>query len=179
MNDSDLDRLLRPLRDVEPDPVSRVSIEEAVRAGRRKRTQRTVLATVAAVIVSLVALPPLVSGWARQDIPPAEFVQTFHVGSAGGFTPYRWHSDRVDLKWAGTPDPAEPIAWISFSEAEKAPPGAEAPDVHGRPARWVVEAGRSGVAWEVKDGIWGHASVPGSDQEARDRAHRVAQSVRP
>lgn len=187
-------RLLAPLRDDPPDQ-STVDIERAVRTGaRRVRVRQVVIAAVAAVVTGLasVAVPaimarPRATEPARPAAELSVLSQQFSVGSAGGFTPVSYETGRFQHRVvlgpasADAPDRAT-VTMYPRGHAPWNPGGEPAPDVNGRKAFWlpspVTEAATgTEIAWEWSDGAWGFAYVHSTQLDARDLAHRVAESV--
>ncbi|WP_158884360.1 hypothetical protein [Amycolatopsis anabasis] len=194
--DREAARLLGPLREAGPETGPGVDIERAIRTGRRRKGARlAVRAAVAAAVTALAVagLPNLVAGWSggagdlRVASAPTEFDvrrQEFGIGSAGGFTPYAFETgkyrQRAYLKPDRSTDPAAPAATATlYAGRQFDPAGDPAPPVHDRRAVWLDTPGRAEIAWEWTDGAWAVASVPADLPDARDRAHRVAQSVEP
>lgn len=198
--DRDTAHLLAPLRELEPDTPSQVDVGRAVLDVRRRVRRRRVLGATAAVAVAalVVATVPSVAGGLLDRKPPAEsgagltefdvMRQSFRVGSAAGFTPLTYETERYVQKVTlvpATPGAGEHRATVSmFARDGLGPdwkPAAEpdnepAPDVNGRRAVWMTGVpGTANLAFEWADGAWAIVEVRGDD--ARIRAHRVAQSV--
>ncbi|WP_040405416.1 hypothetical protein [Amycolatopsis nigrescens] len=185
-------RLLAPLRDVETATGGGVDLASAIRAGRRRRRGRSLAAV--AMVVLITAGVTVFAGWTRNpaDLPvaaaPGEFdvlTRELRVGSAAGFTPYAYQNTRfrqvVQLKRAGTADPATPAATVTLfprgglTETR----GEAAPEVYGRSAVWLdpAEPGRVELGWQWGDGAWAVANVPATGDDPRTQAYRVAESV--
>jgi hypothetical protein len=179
-------RLLAPLRDDAPGP-STVDLERAVRTGaRRVRARQVVVAAAAAVLTGLAGVAvPAVIGHHRAVEParPAEFSvlrQQFAVGSAGGFTPVSYETgrtrQRVELGPASGEGPDRATVTMYPRGARRQPAAEPAPDVNGHKAFWTTA---NEIAWEWSAGAWGFASINTARSDARDRVHRVAESVSP
>lgn len=187
-------QLLAPLRDDAPDQ-STVDINKAVRTGtRRVRVRQAVVAGVAAVVTGLaaVAVPAIVAHPRTTEParPAAELSvlsQQFTVGSAGGFTPISYETGRfqhrVELGPASGDAPDR--ASVTMYPRGRSPwnlGGEQAADVNGRKAFWLPspvtdQAAGTEIAWEWSDGGWAFAYVHSTRPDARDLAHRVAESV--
>lgn len=187
-------RLLAPLREAEPATPSTVSVHRAVHSGtRRLRTRRAMTVVAAAGITALagVLAVPVLSGPDREPVRPAAAAfdvmrQEFSVGSAGGYTPVSYETgryrQRVQLRLDDGPQGTPPSATVTMYAAGREPsgwePGGEpAPEVNGRRAFWLT--GTVDLAWEWADGAWAFADIDGDGADARERIHRVAQSVEP
>lgn len=151
-------RLLDPLREVEPETPSSVSVPRAVHHGRRRARNRRLAGVAAAVVMSLAVVSSVV-GALTPDPPadpgapgPAEFgalQMAFTVGSAAGYTPLTYETGRykqvVELVGTSQPDDATQVTVTMFSArplyqqgtARPWYPGNDrAPDVNGHPAYW-------------------------------------------
>jgi hypothetical protein len=188
-------RLLAPLRDAEPPGPSTVDVSRAVRTGaRRVRVRQVMTAAVAAVVTGLavVAVPMVINRpqTVEPARPAAEFPvlrQQFTVGSAGGYTPVSYETGRyrhrVELGPAyGEGSDRATVTMYPRGRSPWNPGGEQAEDVNGHKAFWVPnpvtgQASGTELAWEWSDGAWGFAYVNGVDQDARHRAHVVAESV--
>jgi hypothetical protein len=189
-------RLLAPLRDSEAPAPSTVDVGRAVRAGaRRVRVRQAMTAAVAAVVTGLavVAVPAIVNR--PQVVEPARpaaelsvLRQQFTVGSAGGFTPASYETGRYRHRVVLGPAHPDGSGWASVSMYARGhlpgwnPGGERAADVNGRKAFWMPapateRATGTEIAWEWSDGAWGFAFVNSVAGDARDVAHRVAESV--
>jgi hypothetical protein len=155
-------------------------------------------AAVAAVVTGLavVAVPAIVGRPdAVQPARPAELSvlrQAFTVGSAAGFTPVSYETGRYRHRVVlgpargdvpqGTPDRATVTMYARGHLPGWNPGGERAADVNGRKAFWMPSPVTGPVigteiAWEWSDGAWGFAFVDSVGADARDLAHRVAESV--
>ena len=193
-------RLLAPLRDAEPPAPSTVDVTRAVRSGaRRVRARQALTAAVAALVTGLaVAAVPAIVG-RPQVVQPARpaaeldiLRQQCTVGSAGGFTPVSYETGRFRHRVVlgpahgevplGSPDRASVTMYARGQLPGWNPGGERAVDVNGRKAFWMPSptterATGTEIAWEWSDGAWGFAFVESVGADARDLAHRVAESV--
>ncbi|WP_232666837.1 hypothetical protein [Pseudonocardia sp. TRM90224] len=206
----DAAELLAPLRDAGPipgpAPGSSVSIERAVRAGRRRKQVWTAAGSAAVVLVVVLTvgvLPGLLRGidtgridTAGRPAPDAfnPMWQVVQVGSAGGYAPVGYETGRyrqvVELGDEKPDEGATGSGTITVYAQGRVPGqlgpdweplGDRAPDVYGRPAFWLP-APRSGgdgveLAWRWSADAWAFVHISGTFPDLRDRAHRVAQSV--
>jgi hypothetical protein len=202
--DQDGERLLAPLRNVEPGRPSTVSVHRAIHAGARRQRARQVIGAV--VVVGIVALgaavlPSILSGRQHQETAtqPGEFDvlrREFGMGSAAGFTPVSYETgryrQRVRLVPAdgadATPDRATVTmyarGWLpDLDGAPWQPAGDPAPEVNGHRAFWlpspVTERSGTELTWEWAPGAWAFAHVDGVGADLRGKVHRIAQSVEP
>jgi hypothetical protein len=201
----EIEKLLAPLREDVPAPTSRVSIEQAVVAGRRRLRARSRLAGAAValavvMVCGLLAVALRGPGGADSVAAPTGgfdvLTRSFQVGSAGGFTPRSYESGRhrqqvqlrperpapgqigqatVTLYAPGHLPPSLPPDW--------APSGRRMPDVYGREAVLldtpVTAPGGVELAWRWSDTAWAFAHLDADFPDLAQRAHRVAQSVLP
>lgn len=181
-------RLLGALRDLPEESTGGVSVERAMKAGRRRiyaRRAASALAAVAAVV--LVAVVPAVF-LRGQEIEPAQaefglWTREFTVGSAGGFTPSTYETgklfQRIELRPASEAMRGTEASVTMYARGAWTPRGAlaQAPSLGGRKAYWITDSdGLVEYAWEWTEGGWGVASLAGTEAN-RDRAHHVAESV--
>jgi hypothetical protein len=193
----EIEKLLAPLRDDAPAAPSGVSVERAVAAGRRRLRRRSRLAGAAAALAvfavcGLLAVLLRVDG----DRPPAAgfdvLTRSFHVGSAGGFTPESYESGRSEQRVELTLERPVPgqlgqgtVTLLAPGQlpADWAPVGRRMPDVYGREAVLLdtprTAPGGVELAWRWSDTGWGFAHLDAGFPDLADRAHRVAQSVLP
>ncbi|WP_067831161.1 hypothetical protein [Actinomadura kijaniata] len=194
-------RLLGGLRGFEPPAAGGDLAGRAVRAGRRgARRRRALGAAASAAAISGVAVVSVLAG--REMLAPSpepaagrftEGRQEFLVGRAGGFAPIAYDAgadvQRITLRpeRPNTSPRADALVEMypkgALPAGLDAPPsGSAAPDVHGRPARWlaspVLRTGAVEMAWEWRPGAWGFVSLKGAGAE-RERARLVALSVVP
>lgn len=188
--------LLKALRETPDEDLAGVSIDRAIRDGRRTVRRRRVLGGAAVVaLIAAVSATPLVLDAVRPDKPqPVGPVPTtvqpfdvwsraFDVGSAGGFTPHSYTSAR---RWQSvTLVPAENSGLDASATATMYATGAYASpiqgdrldDIQGRPVYVLVQdLKKVEVAWRYSDNGWATVTVSGSRASA-DRARHVAESI--
>lgn len=201
-------QLLAPLRETSLAP-SAVDVHRAVHEGRRRTRNRRIVgaATLVLILAAIPSIAGALTQGPAVDAggpAPAEFgvlQQAFTVGSAGGYTPLTYETgryrQRVQLVLASLPYrqakatvtmyPRGPLYREGAPFAAWKPTGERAPDVNGHRAYWLgepvtvhpVPPNSTELAWEWADHAWAFALVEGTGDAARDKAHRVAQSVAP
>lgn len=200
--DREIERLLAPLREEPQAAGPGVSVERAMAAGRRRLRRRSRLAAAAtAVVVAAMCglLSVALSGpdgrdsVAGNDVGFDVLTRSFHVGSAGGFAPQSYESGRhrqqVRLRLERPVPGQEGRATVTlFAPGHLprpgwAPAGRRMPDVYGREAVLlddpVTAPGGIELAWRWSDTGWAFAHLDAGFPNLGERAHHVAQSVRP
>ncbi|MDX8032521.1 hypothetical protein SK803_20095 [Lentzea sp. BCCO 10_0856] len=177
MSEEDGARLLGPLRTMDVPASDGVSVQRAIRSGKRTKTLRVAAAGVFVLIIAGV-LPVLVKP--TQNHVAAEpfdpLVRTISVSATDGLKPVNYIIGRdvqvIYLRPVGNGDQQGSVnvfAAGSFRE----PSGEPLPDVNGKRAMWTGNA----VAVEWSPRAWAVVSVEGFPDD-RDRAQRLAETLR-
>lgn len=178
MSEEDGARLLGSLRTVDVPASGGVSVEQAIRTGKRTKALRVATAAVFVLIVAGV-LPLLIRPSGPPPVAAGTFdplVRTISVGSVGGFRPIMYVTGRESQLIVLTPDSKDHESAHVVVNAPRAvgtPSGEQMPDINGKRALWTG----TNVAVEWERDAWAFVQVQGFPDD-RDRARLLAQSLR-
>ncbi len=177
MSEEDGARLLGPLRTMDVPASDGVSVTRAIQSGKRTRTLR--VAAVGVFVLIVAGVLPLLVRPVSDPVAVGKFdplVRTISAGSAGGFRPEIYFTGRekqsIMLRPEKNGDQSASVL-VQAAGTVGAPSGEPMPDVNGKRALWTGTF----VAVEWARGAWAFVQVQGFPDD-RERAHRVAQSVR-
>ncbi|GAA2818403.1 hypothetical protein [Kribbella solani] len=188
--------LLKALRETPDQSPAGVSIDRAMRDGRRTVRRRRVLGGAAVVaLIAAVSATPMVLHAVRADrvqpaapgqvVPFGIWSRAFDVGSAGGFTPRlytsanRWQS--VKLVAADNSGLAPGATAVATMYAPGAWPGVTGErrldDIDGRPVYLLArDHGGVRIAFRYSDTGWATVQDTGTDATP-ERARHVAEGI--
>ncbi len=178
MSEEDGARLLGPLRTAEVPASDGVSVDRAIRSGKRAKSLRVAAAGAVVLLVAGV-LPLLLRPSAEPPVAVRTFdplVRTISAGPVPGlrqesFTTGRT-SQSIRLRPVGGGDQAASVT--VFAAGTMRPlPGEPVPDVNGKRALWNGNY----LAFEWEPGAWASVSVEGFPDD-RERERQLAQSLR-
>ena len=178
MSEEDGARLLGPLRTMDVPASEGVSVQRAIKSGKRTKALRVAAAGVFVLIIAGV-LPLLIRPSEQPHVAAGSFdplVRTISMEAVAGLKPDTYITGRerqmIVLRPEKNGDQTGGVT-VHAAGVIRGPRGEKMPDVNGKRALWTG----SFLVFEWAPGAWATVTVEGFSDN-RDRALQVARSVR-